>query len=86
MKKYLNFDFVMTVLFCLLVMVVAVSLVIVSYDESLCNPMWLCRAMRIVGFICTIVFPVVFWEALKDYCEQWYDVEDLFLKENEEGE
>lgn len=78
MKKFLNLDFVMTALFMLLVMVASVSFVIVSYDESLCNPEWLCKAMRVIGFISTIVFPVVFWDVLKEYCEQWYDVDELF--------
>lgn len=57
MKKYLTWDFVLGVLLFVGLTVVSVAFVNYSYACAEEYPLWLERAMRIVGFVGTVYFP-----------------------------
>lgn len=84
MKKYLTWDYVLGVLLFVGLTVASVAFVHYSYAWAEEYPLWLERAMRIVGFIGTLYFPAkLVWviterrndeiidELQSDYNELW---------------
>ena len=57
MKKYLTWDYVLGVLLFVGLTVASVAFVHYSYAWAEEYPLWLERAMRIVGFVGTACFP-----------------------------
>lgn len=70
MKKFLSLDFILGVVLFVGMTVVSVAFVHYSYAWADEYPKWLEHAMRIVGFIGTVFFPVRLATGVQSWIEE----------------